>query len=234
VFHELATAMARTAQRALAEATAFWSAGLPNATERDFVSFYVKGRILLPAESWHSDRIKAIVHSITEPLQRPEVNLDEVGMIESHVEWGVFNPKRSLMSQFQEKVEALTYQSETPMRRIIEVPDSVPTRRPAAPPPTRPASVPKKIRSTPEEQARLRLDRNARIAEMEVMDPIARLEIIAEDTNHPIDFYPAQFGEVSDEMLRSLPGSTRALLRGKAPPARKGRWGPFARRLAVL
>ncbi len=185
-------------------------------------------------ESWYSDGVQAIVHSITEPFQRTEVNLDVVGKIESDVDWEVFNPKRSLMSQYEKKVEALTYQSEAPMHRVMGAPERVPIRRPTAPRPPRPASVPKTIRSTPEERVRLREDRKVRIAEMDGMDPIARLKIIAEDASHPVDFYPAQFGDVSDEILRSLPGPILARLRDKAAPGRKGPWKMFARRLAGL
>jgi hypothetical protein len=84
-----------------------------------------------------------------------------------------------------------------------------------------------------ERRSQLREARESIIAKLRQMSPLARLQFIADDT-HAIEFYPAEFGDVPEEVLRSLSDATRSLLLVKANRLRKGQWKALARRLARL
>lgn len=237
-FHLLSTAMEAAAHRTLATVAEFWGAALTEPSARGFVSSYIESRVVGPVRFWYSKPIQTLVDQLTLSLRRTAVDFGDVRTVEEDVDWAVFNPKRSLMTDFTRKVAELQNIALS-WRRTPSPPPPSCAMTPASPDrmdsdaPRRDTKE-RKIALGPEERARIRESRKALVENLSKLEPLARLTAIAEDNKHTIDFYPPEFAIASDEVLSALPTSTISLLFTKIGSRRKGIWKELAKRLEKL
>ncbi|MBE3050164.1 hypothetical protein IMZ48_48240 [Candidatus Bathyarchaeota archaeon] len=76
-------------------------------------------------------------------------------------------------------------------------------------------------------------ERQRLVAELAAMDPVSRLQRIAEATG-PLGFYPEEWADESDAVLRSLPVAVRLSLVKRVQGRRGGQWRLLLDRLRAL
>ena len=82
-----------------------------------------------------------------------------------------------------------------------------------------------KNREEHEERSRIRaLERRGACVELQKLPPLQRLERICADTSYPLEFYPKEFADVTDEIIAAMPEPLRLSLTDRLKDRRKGIW----------
>jgi hypothetical protein len=83
-------------------------------------------------------------------------------------------------------------------------------------------------------QKEAKVERESIISKIRALTPKDRLVRLANDSGHPIQFFPSEFAQVNDELLETMDESTRIQLLEKLKGVAKGPWKQFRIRLESL